>query len=51
MEFQIRAEFFNAFNHAQFANPNGFVAGGQFGRITSVKADPRIGQIGAKFLF
>ena len=51
MEIQLRAEFFNAFNHAQFSNPNGYLAGGQFGVISSVKADPRIGQIGAKFVF
>ena len=51
MVLQIRAEFFNTFNHAQFSNPNGFLAGGQFGVINSVKADPRIGQVAAKFIF
>lgn len=46
----IRAEFFNAFNHAQFNNPNGNFASGNFGRVTS--AGPgRIGQVSAKFLW
>jgi hypothetical protein len=51
MTLQIRAEFFNAFNHAQFANPNGYLAGSTFGLITKVQADPRIGQVAAKFIF
>ncbi len=51
MTLQIRAEFFNVFNHAQFGNPNGLFSGSTFGRITSVQAPPRIGQIAAKFIF
>jgi len=51
MTLQIRAEFFNAFNHAQFSNPNGYLAGSTFGRITSIQAPPRVGQLGAKFIF
>jgi len=51
MTLQIRAEFFNAFNHAQFSNPNGLVSGTTFGLITKVQADPRIGQVAAKFIF
>jgi hypothetical protein len=51
MTLQIRAEFFNAFNHAQFSNPNGLVSGTTFGRISGVQALPRVGQIGAKFIF
>jgi len=51
MTLQIRAEFFNAFNHAQFSNPNGYLAGTTFGLITKVQADPRIGQVAAKFIF
>ena len=51
MTLQIRAEFFNVFNHAQFANPNGYFAGTTFGLITKVQADPRIGQVAAKFIF
>jgi hypothetical protein len=51
MQLQIRAEFFNAFNHTQFGNPNGFLAGGRFGLISSILAPPRIGQVAAKFIF
>lgn len=48
---QLRAELFNAFNHAQFRNPNGYFAGSTFGLITSVQAQPRIAQIAAKIVF
>jgi hypothetical protein len=51
MTLQIRAEFFNAFNHAQFGNPNGLLSGTQFGVINSIKVPPRIGQLGAKCLW
>ena len=51
MTLQIRAEFFNAFNHAQFGNPNGLLSGSQFGVINSVHAPPRIGQVAAKFIW
>jgi hypothetical protein len=47
---EFRAEFFNAFNHAQFSNPNGNYASSQFGLVTSAKA-PRIGQLALKFLW
>jgi hypothetical protein len=47
---QFRAEFFNAFNHANFANPSSSVNAGAFGSITSA-ADPRIGQMALKFVF
>ncbi len=46
--FEIRAEFFNVFNHAQFENPEGNFSSDQFGLVTSARA-PRIGQISAKF--
>jgi hypothetical protein len=48
MSFQIRAEFFNMFNHAQFNNPSGNFNSSQFGVVTSAR-DPRIGQLSAKF--
>lgn len=51
IQLQIRAEFFNAFNHTQFGNPNGFLAGGRFGVIGSIMAPPRVGQVAAKFIF
>ena len=52
---EYRAEFFNAFNHAQFNNPNGlFNSGapplGTFGLVTSAR-DPRIVQMALKFIF
>ena len=50
---ELRLEMFNVFNHAQFY-PNGSVDGNigdvSFGRVLRA-ADPRIGQIAAKFRF
>jgi Carboxypeptidase regulatory-like domain len=48
MAFEIKAEFFNIFNHAQFNNPTGNFTNDQFGQVTSAR-EPRIGQISAKF--
>lgn len=48
MRVDVRADMFNAFNHAQFNAPSGFYGNSNFGRITSAKA-PRIIQLGAKF--
>jgi hypothetical protein len=45
---EIRAEFFNIFNHTQFFNPGGNVNSGLFGQVSSAR-DPRIGQLSAKF--
>jgi hypothetical protein len=50
LSFEFRAEFFNLFNHAQFNNPDGNFAASDFGRVTTAR-DPRIGQVGLKFLF
>ena len=47
---EFRAEFFNIFNHAQFNNPSGNFASGNFGVVTSARA-PRIGQLSLKFVF
>jgi len=47
--FDIRFEFFNIFNHAQFKNPDGNIDDtGGFGVVTQAR-DPRIGQVSAKF--
>jgi hypothetical protein len=47
--FEIRAEFFNIFNHAQFFNPGGNISNlASFGVVTKAR-DPRIGQLSAKF--
>jgi hypothetical protein len=51
---QFRAEFFNAFNQVNFANPNTNVSGGGFGTISathSFAGDPRILQFGLKLQF
>ncbi len=50
MAVEFRAEFFNAFNHTQFNNPNGNFSSSQFGLVTSARA-PRIGQLALKFLW
>ncbi len=46
--FEIRGEFFNIFNHAQFLNPSGNINSSSFGNVTKAR-DPRIGQVSAKF--
>jgi hypothetical protein len=48
--FEIRGEFFNIFNHAQFNNPSGDVSSSSFGNITSARP-MRIGQVSAKFIW
>jgi Carboxypeptidase regulatory-like domain len=48
--FEIRGEFFNIFNHAQFSNPSGDISSANFGNVTSAR-DPRIGQVSAKFVW
>jgi hypothetical protein len=47
--FELRGEFFNIFNHAQFLNPSGDIDG-NMGVVTSAR-DPRIGQGSAKFIW
>jgi hypothetical protein len=46
--FDVRVEFFNIFNHAQFMNPTGNISDPNFGIVTNAR-DPRIGQVSAKF--
>jgi hypothetical protein len=50
MFFEIRGEFFNIFNHAQFMNPSGDISSSSFGNVTNSR-DPRIGQVSAKFIW
>jgi len=48
---ELRFEFFNIWNHAQFATPSGILSS-SFGQITStLPFNQRIGQFGAKFNF
>jgi hypothetical protein len=46
----LRAEFFNVFNHTNFSQVNNSLTSPGFGTITAA-ADPRIVQLGLKFLF
>jgi hypothetical protein len=49
--FQFRAEFFNAFNHPQFANPDANFSSPTFGVISRTTVNARVGQLGLKFNF
>jgi len=53
VQLQLRFEAFNAFNHAQFANPTGSFTSGLFGRVSSINSTigPRIMQAAAKITF
>jgi hypothetical protein len=48
---QFRAEFFNAFNHPNFAMPNFYVTSSNFGKITSTSGPPRSIQFALKYVF
>jgi hypothetical protein len=48
--FEIRGEFFNIFNHAQFSNPSGNISNSSFGNVTSARP-MRIGQVSARFIW
>jgi hypothetical protein len=48
--FELRFEFFNLFNHTNFANPGSNLRSATFGVIQSA-ADPRILQFAAKYSF
>ena len=48
---QFRSEFFNLFNHAQFANPSVAANQATFGQITSTSVSPRVIQLALKYSF
>jgi hypothetical protein len=50
LKLQLRADFFNVFNHAEFSNPSTRIASSGFGMVTQT-ADPRIIQLAARFAF
>jgi outer membrane receptor protein involved in Fe transport len=50
-QFLFRAEFFNAFNTPQFANPGGSLGTGTFGRVTGTASDNRQIQMALKYSF
>jgi len=48
---QVRAEFYNAFNHPQFSNPDTNFTSLTFGVISSTSVNPRVGQVALRFSF
>jgi outer membrane receptor protein involved in Fe transport len=48
---EFRAEFYNAWNHTQFNNPDGNFTNSTFGQVLKVRESPRVMQFGLKFLF
>lgn len=50
---QLRIDFFNIFNHTNFANPTGNFGSSNFGRITAIRnfTNSRLIQLGARFQF
>jgi Carboxypeptidase regulatory-like domain/TonB dependent receptor/TonB-dependent Receptor Plug Domain len=51
MSLQFRADFFDALNHPQFANPNTTYGSSSFGVISNESVNPRIVQLGIKLIF
>ena len=50
LRFQLRGEYFNAFNHTNFNSVDASLEDGNFGQVTTAH-EPRIIQIGAKLYF
>jgi Carboxypeptidase regulatory-like domain/TonB dependent receptor len=48
---QFRAEFFNVFNHPQFADPDNNFSSATFGVISSTSVNLRVGQLALKLSF
>jgi hypothetical protein len=48
---ELRAEFFNLFNHPQFANPDANFTSPTFGVISSTAVNARVGQVAVRFSF
>jgi hypothetical protein len=48
---QLRVEVFNVFNKPHLGNPVSATNSTLFGRVTGLRRDPRVIQLGAKFLF
>ena len=48
---EFRAEFYNAWNHTQFANPDGNFTDSTFGQVLKTRESPRVMQFGLKVLF
>ena len=50
-DLQLRAEFFNVFNHPNFANPNTNILSPNFGRITATAGNQRLIQVALRYDF
>ena len=50
-KFNLRVEFFNPFNHTDFADPHNSIGDSQFGVITATQHQPRIIQVAGKIIF
>jgi Carboxypeptidase regulatory-like domain len=48
---QFRTDFFNAFNHPQFIDPNVDISQPGFGQITATSVNPRLIQFSLKYVF
>src|SRR4051812_3614158 len=48
---RLRGEFYNAFNHPQFANPDTNLSSSTFGVIANTAVNPRVGQLALTFGF
>jgi len=48
---EFRSEFFNAFNHTQFQDPDPEFTSATFGRITTTVVNPRVIQFALKYSF
>jgi len=50
---ELRADAFNAFNHANFGNPNGSFGSATFGQVTGTSGSytPRLVRFGARLMF
>ena len=48
---QFRSEFFDTFNHPQFANPSVAANQATFGQIVSMSVSPRVIQLALKYSF
>jgi hypothetical protein len=51
VDLKFRAEFYNAFNHTNFAAPNTTVTSSSFGRITGTFVGPREVQLALRLVF